>query len=167
VKQGCGLSLTLFNVYINQIIIEWKQTAKNGIWLASKKLFKQYFMQMISKSKIWDWSQITIQQLNKTAHKYDIKISISQTKVMGKAKPQIRYLGAGFPPWWGGFDPRSSYAGFVVGKVALGLVFSKCFGFPYQLSFHQMPGRRSPLGVTSIPHGLSLTPTYELQTWKK
>jgi hypothetical protein len=36
------------------------------------------------------------------------------------------------------FDPRSESVGFVVSKVALEKVFSKYFGFLYQLSFHYM-----------------------------
>jgi hypothetical protein len=36
------------------------------------------------------------------------------------------------------FEPRSGHVGFVVGKVALGQVFSEYFGFPCQFSFHQV-----------------------------
>jgi hypothetical protein len=36
-----------------------------------------------------------------------------------------------------GFKPGSSHVGFVVDKVALGQVFSECFGFPCQSSFHK------------------------------
>jgi hypothetical protein len=35
-----------------------------------------------------------------------------------------------------GFEHRSCHVGFVVGKVALGKVFSKYIGFPCQFSFH-------------------------------
>jgi hypothetical protein len=48
----------------------------------------------------------------------------------------IAQLDAGFPlrqP-----DPRSGHVGFVVDNVALGHVFSKHFGFPFQFSFHQI-----------------------------
>jgi hypothetical protein len=48
-----------------------------------------------------------------------------------------KQLVAGFPPRWPGFKPGSSHVGFVVGKVALGQVFSECFSFPCQSSFHQ------------------------------
>jgi hypothetical protein len=34
--------------------------------------------------------------------------------------------------------------GFVVDKVALGQVFSEYFGFPYQLSFHQILHHNHP-----------------------
>jgi hypothetical protein len=37
-----------------------------------------------------------------------------------------------------GFDPRSSYVGFVADKVALGQVFSQYFGFLCQFSFLQL-----------------------------
>jgi hypothetical protein len=35
------------------------------------------------------------------------------------------------------FDPGSVQVGFVVDKVALGLVFSEYFGLPQSISFHQ------------------------------
>jgi hypothetical protein len=35
-------------------------------------------------------------------------------------------------------DPRSDHVGFVVDKVALGLVFSEYFGFPFQLLFRRL-----------------------------
>jgi hypothetical protein len=31
---------------------------------------------------------------------------------------------------WSGFNPSLGHVGFVVDKVALGLVFSRCFSFP-------------------------------------
>jgi hypothetical protein len=37
VRQGCGLSPALFNIYINKTIKEWKQTARNGVQLTSGK----------------------------------------------------------------------------------------------------------------------------------
>jgi hypothetical protein len=46
-------------------------------------------------------------------------------------------LVAGFPPRQPGFEHGSGHVGFVVDKVALGKVFSDCFGFPRQSSFHQ------------------------------
>jgi hypothetical protein len=35
-------------------------------------------------------------------------------------------------------EPRSGHVGFVVDKVALGLIFSECFGFPCQFSFRRL-----------------------------
>jgi hypothetical protein len=54
------------------------------------------------------------------------------------AAQQLRPLVAAFPPRLPGFDPTSSYVGFVVVKVALGQVFSEYFGFPRQFSFHRL-----------------------------
>jgi hypothetical protein len=46
VRQGCGLSPDLFNIYINKAIKEWKQTTQSGIKLRSGKM-TQYYMLMI------------------------------------------------------------------------------------------------------------------------
>jgi hypothetical protein len=51
---------------------------------------------------------------------------------------------AGFPPRRPEFDPRSSYVGFVVGRVALGQVLSEYFGFPCQSSFHLLLHNHHP-----------------------
>jgi hypothetical protein len=59
--------------------------------------------------------------------------------------------------------------GFVVGKVALGQVFSEYFGFPFQFSFHRLlhthhlssgAGTIDQL-VVDVPSGLRLTPPKE------
>jgi hypothetical protein len=51
---------------------------------------------------------------------------------------QLRQLVASFMLHRPGFSPRSVYVGFVVGKVALGQVFSQYFIIPWQLSFQDM-----------------------------
>jgi hypothetical protein len=73
-----------------------------------------------------------------------------------------------------GFEPRSGHVGFMVDKVVLGQVFSECFGFPYQFSFHRLhhthhlssgAGTIDQL-VADVPSGLSLTPPQEnYVTW--
>jgi hypothetical protein len=70
------------------------------------------------------------------------------------------------------FEPRSGHVGFVVDKVKLGQVFSECFGFPCQFSFHRLlhahhlSSGADTIGqlVADVPSGLSLTP---LQKTKK
>jgi hypothetical protein len=62
--------------------------------------------------------------------------------------------------------------GFVVGKVALGRVFSEYFGFPFQFSFHRLlhihhhlssgAGKIDQL-VAAVPSGLSLTPHQDIK----
>jgi hypothetical protein len=70
-----------------------------------------------------------------------------------------------FPPRRPGFDPGSGQVGFVVDKVALGLVFSEYFGFPCQSSFHQLlhnhPHLSSVAGIIGQkwPQNTGLSPT--------
>jgi hypothetical protein len=82
---------------------------------------------------------------------------------------QIR-LAAEFSPQRSGFEPRPGYVGFVVDKVALGLVFAKYFGFPCQFSFyrllhihHHLSSGAGTIGqlMADIPSGLSLTPPHK------
>jgi hypothetical protein len=89
---------------------------------------------------------------------------------------ELRRLVAGFPPRRPGFEPRSGLVGLVVDKVALVQVFSDCFGFPCQFSFHQMlhnhPHLSSWAGITGqlmadVPSGLSLPPLTETKKQKK
>jgi hypothetical protein len=59
--------------------------------------------------------------------------------------------------------------GFVVGKVALGQVFSEYFGFPWQFSFHRLlhthhlSSGAGTIGqlVADVPSGPGLTPSQE------
>jgi hypothetical protein len=80
--------------------------------------------------------------------------------------PHLGWLIAGFPPQ----RPRSGHVGFVVNEMALGQVFSVCFGFPCQFSFHQLlhthlssgAGTMNPL-VAGVPRGLSLIPPHAIK----
>jgi hypothetical protein len=81
-------------------------------------------------------------------------------------------LVTGFPPRRPRFDPRSRHVGFVVDKVALWQVFTECFGFPCQFSFHRLLHNHVSSGagkigqiVADIPSGLSLslTPPHEIK----
>jgi hypothetical protein len=75
-----------------------------------------------------------------------------------------------FPPRRLGFESRSDHVGFVVDKVALGGGFSEYFGFPCQVSFHQLlhihhhlssgAGTTGQL-VAELLIGLSLAPSQE------
>jgi hypothetical protein len=85
VKQGWGLSPDLFNIYINKIIKEWKQIVNNGIQLSNKNKIQTilYADDQIIITKSEDELQIADNEPNKIGKKYDMKISISETKSMG------------------------------------------------------------------------------------
>jgi hypothetical protein len=81
-----------------------------------------------------------------------------------------------FPQRRPGCKPRSGLVGFVVGKVALGQVFSEYFGFPCQFLFHRLLHIHRHLSsgagtmgefVTDVPSGLSLTPPQETKKKKE
>jgi hypothetical protein len=55
---------------------------------------------------------------------------------LGRAVAQA--LSRWFPTAADRVRARTGHVGFVVGKVALGQVFSEYFGFPCQSSFHQI-----------------------------
>jgi hypothetical protein len=57
---------------------------------------------------------------------------------MSNGLATLRRLVAGFPTRRPRFESRLGHVGFVVGKVALGQVFPKHFGFPCQFSFHRL-----------------------------
>jgi hypothetical protein len=59
-------------------------------------------------------------------------------KPKAEAAQQLKRVVAGFPPRRPGLAPESGQVGFVVGKVALGQVFSEYLGFSCQSSFHQI-----------------------------
>jgi hypothetical protein len=81
---------------------------------------------------------------------------------------------AGFSQRLPVFDPRSSHMGFVMNKVALGLVFFEYFGFTCQFSFHRLlhtdylSSGAGTIGrlVADVPSGLSLTQNKKLQKKK-
>jgi hypothetical protein len=67
VKKGCGLSPDLFNIYINEIIKEWKQTVNNGIQLNNKNKIQTilYADDQIIITKSEDELQIAVNEPNK------------------------------------------------------------------------------------------------------
>jgi hypothetical protein len=67
-----------------------------------------------------------------------ISLWITRNYTSTRAVPFLRRLVAGFRPLRPRFEPETSYVGFVVDKVSLGQVFSEYFGFPCQISFHQL-----------------------------
>jgi hypothetical protein len=59
------------------------------------------------------------------------------TKAINTDVPWLGRLVAGLSPRRPGFDPGSVHVGFVVDKVALGLVFPRVLRFSLSVSFHR------------------------------
>jgi len=83
VRQGCGLSPVLFNIYINNIIEEFKIVTKKGIQLNNRKLVNTvlYADDQILIATSEDELQTTSYHLNLIARKYKM-ISSTKTKSM-------------------------------------------------------------------------------------
>jgi len=47
IRQGCPLSQTLFNIYMNEIIVKWNQIYIKGITLSTSTKITLYVLQMI------------------------------------------------------------------------------------------------------------------------
>jgi len=84
VRQGCGLSPVLFNLYINKIVQEFKIVIKKGIQLNNRKLVNTilYAGDQILMAKSEDELQTMAYHLNLIAGKYKLTISSTKTKSM-------------------------------------------------------------------------------------
>ena len=82
VRQGCGLSLVLFNIYINKIIQEFKTVIKKGIQLNNRKLVNTilYADDQILMATSEDELQTMAFYLNIIARKYKMTTSSTKTK---------------------------------------------------------------------------------------
>jgi len=80
VRQGCGLSPVLFNIYINKIVHKFKLVIKKGIPLSNRKILNTilYADAQILMTTSEDELQIMAYHLNLIAGKY--KMTISSTK---------------------------------------------------------------------------------------
>jgi hypothetical protein len=92
VSQGCGLSPVLFNIYINSVTQEWKQTTQNGIQVTSGKVIQTtlYADDQVIIAKSESELQMAVNKLHKIAKKYDMKISTSKTKAIGVSDKNIQ-----------------------------------------------------------------------------
>lgn len=92
-RQGCSLSPTLFNIYIDNILREWQIDDNSGF-----KIGPQYYLgtllfadDQIIFGKTENELQISVNRLNETSKKYNMRISSSKTKVMAfKGKYPVR-----------------------------------------------------------------------------
>ena len=84
VRQGCGLSPVLFNIYINKIIQEFKTVIKKDKQLNNRKLVNTilYADDQILMATSEDDLQTMAYHLNLAARKYKMTISSTKTKAM-------------------------------------------------------------------------------------
>ena len=84
VRQGCGLSPVLFNIYINEIIQEFKRVIKKGIQLNNRKLVNTilYADDQVLMATSEDDLQTMAHHLKLVARKYKMTISTTKTKSM-------------------------------------------------------------------------------------
>ena len=83
VRQGCPLSTTLFNLYLNDMIQTWKQQITGGINLGTLTVKTLAFADdqiLIAKNE--DELQRMLYKLNIVAKTYNMEISPEKTKVM-------------------------------------------------------------------------------------
>jgi len=83
-RQGCGISPVLFNIYINTIIEEFKIVVKKGIQLNNRKLVNTILYaddQILMATSEYDL-QTMAYHLNLIARKYRMTISSTKTKSM-------------------------------------------------------------------------------------
>ena len=92
VRQGCGLSPVLFNIYINKIVQEFKTTIMKGIQLNKRKYINTilYADDQILMATSEDDLQKMAYHLNLIARKYNMIISSTKTKSMAMCGNQIQ-----------------------------------------------------------------------------
>jgi hypothetical protein len=93
VCQGCPLSPTLFNIYINEIISKWNTDNVKGIQITRNKEIKTLLFAddqvLIAESEIL--LQKSVHKLENIASKYGLTISTNKTKTMAfRGRDHIR-----------------------------------------------------------------------------
>ncbi|KAJ4427887.1 hypothetical protein ANN_23895 [Periplaneta americana] len=84
VRQGCPLSTTLFNIYINEIILKWNQIYTSGIKITSALTLNTllYADDQVIISNSEDNLQRGLYTLNEILKDFGMEISAQKSKVM-------------------------------------------------------------------------------------
>jgi hypothetical protein len=93
VRQGCSMSPTLVNIYLDDVIREWKTRNNPGIWLKETAALNTLLFadDQIINQESEDELQISIFYLKNICKSYNLKISINKTKTMAfKGKYPVR-----------------------------------------------------------------------------
>jgi hypothetical protein len=93
VRQGCSLSPILFNIYLDDVIREWKTRSNPGIWLKETAALNALLFAedqiIIQESE--DKLKRSIFYVNNICKSYNLKISTNETKTMAfKGKYPVR-----------------------------------------------------------------------------
>jgi len=89
-RQGCNLSPALFNIYIDDLLRNWKQKADVGI-LLQRNLYLNTLLFADDQVVIQDKLQKSLYILNQMCKEYNLKISTDKTKIMAfKGKHLLR-----------------------------------------------------------------------------
>lgn len=96
-RQGCGLSPLLFDLYINKILQDWQMTSPNGIYLGNNNYITTVLFAddqvLIANSE--DSLQTNVTTLNRILEMYNMKISTRKTKSMamhGKNQRRVKIM---------------------------------------------------------------------------
>jgi hypothetical protein len=83
-RQGCGLSPILFDIYINKVLEEWKLTNPKIIHLGNNKYINTILFadDQVLLAETEDHLQENVTKLNKILKLYNMRISANKTKAM-------------------------------------------------------------------------------------
>ena len=93
VRQGCGLSPALFNIYLDDVIRKWKAEIHTGITINENCLIGCLLFadDLIILQNSEDDLQRAVYKLSNLCQKYKLRISAQKTKVMAfKGKEPVR-----------------------------------------------------------------------------
>jgi hypothetical protein len=84
VCQGCPMSPTLFNIYVNEIISEWDNNDIKGLKISGNTEIKTLLFadDQVIMAESENLLQKSVHKLEKTTSKYGLTISTNKTKTM-------------------------------------------------------------------------------------